>query len=68
MSGANKKSDLFIELLHALVQAHPRATRLHVILDNASMHCGQKARRALEALGGRVLPPYCPSANKIEQA
>ncbi|MBM7115723.1 IS630 family transposase [Archangium primigenium] len=71
VKGANKTSDLFIELLHALVQEHPRATRLHVILDNASMHHSQKTRRALAALGGRVvlhfLPPYCPSANKIER-
>ena len=53
-----------------VAQAYPTAKRIHVILDNYSIHSSQITRRAIEALGGKVvlhfLPPYCPQENRIE--
>lgn len=71
VSGPSKASALFIALVHALVEAYPKARRLHLILDNASVHSSKQTMKALAALSGRVvlhfLPPYCPSANRIER-
>ena len=71
MSGASKASALFIALLRALVVAYPSAKRIHLIVDNASIHSSKKTKKVLEELGGRVvlhfLPPYCPQGNRIER-
>jgi transposase len=71
VSGPSKASALFIALVHALADAYPQARRIHLILDNASVHSSKKTKKALAALSGRVvlhfLPPYCPSANRIER-
>lgn len=62
---------LFIQLLWRIAGEYPGAPRIHLILDNASIHSSQKTRKALEKLGGRIvlhfLPPYCPDANRIER-
>jgi len=66
-----KNSDLFIALLDRLVQTYPQATKIHVILDNYSIHSSRITQRAVDAWDGRVvlhfLPPYCPQHNRIER-
>lgn len=41
-----------------------------VVLDNLSSHKSERARRAIRALGARILflPPYSPDLNPIEMA
>jgi len=71
VKGSSKASSLFISLLWRLASENKRARRIHLILDNASIHDSKKTRQALSQLGGRVvlhfLPPYCPQENRIER-
>jgi transposase len=71
VEGKSKASSLFISLLWRLAGEYRKARRIHLILDNASIHNSQKTQKALAQLGGRVvlhfLPPYCPDANRIER-
>jgi transposase len=71
VEGTSKASALFIKLLWRLAAEYRRARRIHIILDNASIHSSKATTQALEGLGGRVvlhsLPPYCPDANRIER-
>ncbi|WP_368670608.1 IS630 family transposase [Myxococcus sp. AM011] len=71
VKGERKTSALFIDLVRAVDAAHPKAKRLHFILDNAATHSSKVTQKALAALGGRVvlhfLPPYCPEGNRIER-
>ena len=72
VEGEKKNSLLFIHLLWALTQHYPDAKRIHVILDNYSIHhTGQVKQSLLTEQGSRLklhfLPPYCPDHNKIEQ-
>jgi transposase len=67
-----KDSDLFILQLWQLVgRDYPNVKRIHIILDNYSIHSSQRTKIALAALGDRVrlhfLPPYCPDHNRIER-
>ena len=72
VEGEKKNSLLFLLLLWELVQRHPEATRIHVILDNYSIHHTEQVKRSLCTLAGsrirlHFLPPYCPDHNKIER-
>lgn len=72
VEGDRKDSLLFIRLLWELTQRYPRATRIHVILDNYAIHSTEQVRLSLEAAAGRrlvlhFLPPYCPDHNRIER-
>jgi len=72
VEGERKNSMLFIRLLWKLVQRHPRARAIHVILDNYSIHHTQQVKTTLETPLGRkiklhFLPPYCPDDNRIER-
>ncbi|AFE05853.1 IS630 family transposase [Corallococcus coralloides DSM 2259] len=71
VQGEKKTSALFIDLVRAVDAAYPRARRLHFILDNAATHSSKKTKKALEAMGERLvlhfLPPYCPEGNRIER-
>lgn len=71
VKGSSKASCLFISLLWRLATENKRARRIHLILDNASIHDSKKTRQVLAQLGGRVvlhfLPPYCPEENRIER-
>lgn len=71
VSDGSKSSELFCTLLWKLAALHPRAKRIHLIVDNYKIHDSVLTRRVLQDLGGRVvlhfLPPYCPDANRIER-
>jgi transposase len=67
-----KDSDLFILQLWQLVRDdYPKAKRIHIILDNYSIHSSQRTKIALAAVGQKLelhfLPPYCPDHNRIER-
>lgn len=65
-----KRSLLFIDLCHRLLEAYPSARRIHLIVDNFIIHSSKITQRALAEMDGRIrlhfLPPYCPDHNKIE--
>lgn len=72
VEGDRKNSFLFILLLWELVQHYPDAKRIHVILDNYSIHTTEQVQISLSSDEGRrirlhFLPPYCPDHNKIER-
>jgi transposase len=72
VEGDRKNSFLFILLLWELVQHYPDAKRIHVILDNYSIHLTEQVQLSLSSEAGRrirlhFLPPYCPDHNKIER-
>jgi transposase len=72
VEGERKTSSLFLDLLwHLVHQAYPKATRIHVILDNYRIHSSRQVQLALLHMGSRMemhfLPPYCPDDNRIER-
>jgi transposase len=72
VEGQRKTSYLFLDLLDKLAKAYPRATKLHLILDNYRIHKSEVVQAALCGyLAGKVelhfLPPYCPDDNRIER-
>lgn len=73
VEGDKKDSLLFIRLLWKLTQYYRKAKRIHVILDNYSIHSTQQVQLSLETPEGQrielhFLPPYCPDHNHIERA
>ena len=71
-TGALRKNpELFCALLQVLADAYPNGRRLHLVVDNYSIHRAVVTKRALADLSGRnmlhFLPPYCPDANRIER-
>lgn len=71
VSGERKNSALFIALLAKLLKKHSAKTRVHVVLDNYTIHSSRQTRAWLASKGERVrlhfLPPYCPDDNRIER-
>lgn len=72
VEGERKTSDLFILFLWELVSRYSTAKRIHVILDNYSIHHTEQVRVSLATPHGQrlklhFLPPYCPDDNKIER-
>lgn len=72
VEGEKKNSLLFIFLLWELTQRYPEAKKIHVILDNYSIHSTDQVKLSLATAEGRrielhFLPPYCPDHNKIER-
>jgi transposase len=70
--GERRNSDLFLQFLRRVRQAHPAATKIHLIVDNCKAHTSQKVRKALqEEFHGLIelhfLPPYSPEHNPIER-
>lgn len=73
VEGDSKNSILFIHLLWALHLRYPDAKKIHVILDNYSIHHTEQVKTTLATEAGQrfdlhFLPPYCPDHNKIERA
>lgn len=72
VEGESKNSLLFVRLLWELTQQYPKAKKIHVILDNYSIHSTELVKISLQTVNGRriklhFLPPYCPDHNKIER-
>lgn len=72
VEGDSKNSMLFVWLLWELTQRYPHARRIHVILDNYSIHHTALVQTCLRTEQGsrlklHFLPPYCPDANRIER-
>lgn len=66
----HKRSQLFIDLAHAVMRRYRGCRRVHIILDNYSIHKSRMTREALNIYGDRLqlhfLPPFCPDENPIE--
>ena len=72
VEGEKKNSLLFIQLLWELHVHYPQTRRIHVIVDNYSIHFTEQVRQSLASEAGQrlelhPLPPYCPDHNKIER-
>jgi len=72
VAGDHKNTMLFVFLLWELVQRYPDARKIHVILDNFSIHTTPLIESCLNTPQGRrialhFLPPYCPDDNRIER-
>ena len=72
VGNGKKNSYLFLQLLRRVADAFPRATKLHVVLDNYGIHSSRLVKWALtEEFHGRIvlhfLPPYSPDHNRIER-
>src|SRR5262249_50289852 len=68
----HKNAMLFVLLLWELVQRYPDARKIHVILDNFSIHRTSLIEDCLNTPQGHrivlhFLPPYCPDDNRIER-
>jgi transposase len=66
-----KTSELFCALLRELGRRHITARAIHLILDNFSIHQSRRTVAFIQRYGAlfklHFLPPYCPSANRIER-
>jgi transposase len=66
-----KNSRQVIALIRKIVDEHPQAKVIHLILDNCKTHHSKITQAAVTALDGKVklhfLPPYCPDGNDIER-
>jgi transposase len=72
VEGESKDTMLFIHLLWELHERYPEAKKIHVILDNYSIHSTREVEKTLASPHGQrfalhFLPPYCPDHNKIER-
>jgi len=71
VAGDSKKTALFIALLEKLRKERPRAKRIHLILDNCSIHSSKILQKFLAKQDDffvlHLLPPYSPNENKIER-
>jgi transposase len=71
VEGAKKNSWLFWDLLYKLTRVYNKASVVHVILDNFSIHSSNIIAVALLNFAQRIrlhfLPPYCPDHNAIER-
>lgn len=67
-----KNTVLFVLMLGELHKRYPDAERIHVVLDNYSIHDTNLVRECLATEAGQrfelhFLPPYCPDYNRIER-
>jgi transposase len=71
VQSARKNSDLFLALLEKLRRHHPRAARIHLVLDNYGIHSSRRVQEFLRQHGDlfqlHFLPPYSPDHNDIER-
>jgi len=71
VAGVSKNSQLFIAMLQNLLAAYPKATTIHVVLDNFRIHSSKQVQAWMAEHGKRIrlhfLPPYCPDHNRIER-
>jgi len=73
VEAARKNTELFVKLLQRLVEAYPKARRIHVIADNYICHKCKKLTKLLrkadldEKIHIVYLPTYSPKYNPIER-
>jgi transposase len=71
VDGDRKAVWLFLNLLRTLLQVYRSARRIHLILDNYTIHKSLAVQAFLRTLGRKIilhfLPPYCPEENRIER-
>jgi transposase len=71
VEGESKNSELFARLIYQLGWDYPGVPRVHLILDNYSIHKSEFTRLVRASCAGKVrfhfLPPYCPDDNRIER-
>ncbi len=71
VTAEKKDSELFIRLLAKLKKVYPNAKRIHLILDNYSIHSSKKVKISLRHFAKNFrlhfLPPYSPKYNDIEK-
>jgi len=71
MAGERKNGMLFIATLQRLLETYPKATMIHIVLDNFRIHSSKQVQAWMKQHGQRIqlhfLPPYCPDHNKIER-
>jgi putative transposase len=72
VEGERKTGDLFVRLLKKLACHYQTAKKIHVILDNYSIHSTSLVQLFLAGRDGQqlqmhFLPPYCPKDNRIER-
>lgn len=71
VEGEDKRSSLFIALLQAVRRAYRSFRRIHLLVDNYSIHKSGITRQALEEMSGRIrlhfLPGYSPEYNPVER-
>lgn len=71
VEGESKNSELFMRLVFQLGWDYPGARRIHLIVDNYSIHKSAFTKLVLADCDGKVrlhfLPPYCPDENRIER-
>lgn len=71
VSSDRKNTDLFLALLEKLRKHHPRARRIHLVLDNYGIHSSRRVKEYLREHENlfrlHFLPPYCPEHNEIER-
>jgi hypothetical protein len=71
--GTRKNTELFVKLLQQLVEAYPKARRIHLIVDNWICHKCKKLTKLLRKAGLDekihfvYLPTYSPKYNPIER-
>ena len=70
VEGEHKRSGLFITLLERLRKVYRYARKIHLLVDNYSIHKSRFTRAAVDSSGGRVvlhfLPGYSPEYNPVE--
>jgi transposase len=72
VEGDRKTGALFVRLLSKIVAHYRHAKKIHVILDNYSIHNTALVAMTLNSAAGQkvqlhFLPPYCPDDNPIER-
>ena len=71
VEGTSKDSELFMRLVFQLGWDYPQAKRVHLVVDNYSIHKSRFTKLMLLSCDGKVClhfqPPYCPDDNRIER-
>jgi len=66
-----KNADLFLCLLGELHRKHPDKRRIHLVVDDFSIHSAESVNARLRELGDGLrlhfLPPCCPDESKAER-
>lgn len=71
VEGESKNSELFMHMLFAIGRRYREVRRIHLIIDNCSIHKSKFTKLVLSECAGKVRlhfqPSYCPDENRIER-